>query len=169
MYQNILYPTDGSDGAEAALGNVRNIAETYDATVHVLYVADTTHGGLGSDPDREDSPGMVGHPEGGTAGMVGERLTTEQLRESFEQEGEAIVEEVQSRLDGIDVTTAVEAGDPHETILDYAESAGIDLIVMGTHGRTGLDRYLIGSVTEKVVRLSEIPVLTVRQRVEDSS
>jgi len=39
--------------------------------------------------------------------------------------------------------------------------------VMGTHGRTGLDRYLIGSVTEKVVRLSEVPVLTVRQRVED--
>ncbi|AAV47178.1 universal stress protein [Haloarcula marismortui ATCC 43049] len=53
-------------------------------------------------------------------------------------------------------------GDPYEEIIDYAETAGVDMIVMGTHGRSGLDRFLLGSVTEKVVRTADAPVLTVR-------
>jgi nucleotide-binding universal stress UspA family protein len=162
MYSDILYPTDGSDGATAALDNVRDVVETYDATVHVLYVVDTTHTGLGSDPDREESPGMIGHPEGGDGGMVGVRATTEELQETLKEEGERVVEAVRSELSGVDVETVVRTGDPHEAILDYAEAADIDLIVMGTHGRTGLDRYLIGSVTEKIVRLSDTPVMTIR-------
>lgn len=162
MYDNILYPTDGSESAEAALENVRDLARTYDATVHVLYVVDTTHAGLGSDPDREAVPGMVGHPEGDTAGMVGDRSTVEEVRGRLEQRGERIVEHTTEQLGDVDATTAVRTGDPYGAILDYAEAEDIDLIVMGTHGRTGLDRYLIGSVTEKVVRLSDVPVVTVR-------
>jgi len=91
------------------------------------------------------------------------RDTAEQLRETLEEQGEQIVEGASEQLGGVDVTTTVRAGYPHEVILDYAETEGIDLIVMGTHGRTGLDRYLIGSVTEKVVRLSDVPVLSVRE------
>jgi nucleotide-binding universal stress UspA family protein len=53
-------------------------------------------------------------------------------------------------------------GDPYEEIIDYAETEGVDMIVMGTHGRSGLDRFLLGSVTEKVVRTADAPVLTVR-------
>lgn len=62
----------------------------------------------------------------------------------------------------IPVETDVRRGNPHREILDYADEHAVDLVVMGTHGRTGLDRYLLGSVTEKVVRLSNVPVLTVR-------
>jgi len=62
----------------------------------------------------------------------------------------------------VSVVTAVRTGAPYERILDYADQEGADMVVMGTHGRTGVDRYLLGSVTEKVVRTADIPVLTVR-------
>jgi nucleotide-binding universal stress UspA family protein len=62
----------------------------------------------------------------------------------------------------------VAQGTPHQAILDYIGEHDIDLVVMGTHGRTGLDRYLLGSITEKVVRLSDAPVLTVRMPAEYS-
>lgn len=59
------------------------------------------------------------------------------------------------------VTTAVRFGDPAHAIVEYARSQGIDLIVMGTHGRTGVTRALLGGVTERVVRSAPCPVLTV--------
>jgi nucleotide-binding universal stress UspA family protein len=63
---------------------------------------------------------------------------------------------------GVDaVEASVAQGTPHQAILEYVDYHDIDLVVMGTHGRTGLDRYLMGSVTENVVRLSDAPVLTV--------
>ncbi|WP_227380725.1 universal stress protein [Haladaptatus halobius] len=61
------------------------------------------------------------------------------------------------------VTGSVCRGEPAQTILDYIETNDIDLIVMGTHGRSGLDRHLLGSVTEKAVRHSNASVLTVRR------
>jgi nucleotide-binding universal stress UspA family protein len=60
------------------------------------------------------------------------------------------------------VTTEVLQGDPVETIADYAGEYGVDLVVMGTHGRGGVSRMLLGSVTERVVRTAPVPVLTVR-------
>ncbi|MFB6218151.1 MAG: universal stress protein [Halobacteriaceae archaeon] len=73
------------------------------------------------------------------------------------------VEWVASRVEetGVPVVTAVRRGTPHEELLAYAETEGIDLVVMGTHGRTGLDRRLLGSVTERVLRLGDVPVLAV--------
>ena len=69
----------------------------------------------------------------------------------------------QAEDDGVEtIEGMVSQGSPHRAILDYIEDQDIDLVVMGTHGRTGLDRYLLGSVTEKVVRLSDAPVMTVR-------
>lgn len=65
---------------------------------------------------------------------------------------------------GVEVTGRLEMGDPVQTICTFAQEAGHDLIVMGTHGRTGLSRVLAGSVAENVVRHSPIPVLTVRSR-----
>jgi len=57
-------------------------------------------------------------------------------------------------------------GEPHRVIVEYANEEDCDLVVMGTHGRTGLQRYLLGSVTEKVVRTCDVPVLTVRHEGE---
>lgn len=63
-----------------------------------------------------------------------------------------------------EVETVLRTGTPAKAILDFVDEAKIDLIVMGTHGRRGLDRVLLGSVTEEAVRLSKVPVMTVRMR-----
>jgi nucleotide-binding universal stress UspA family protein len=145
MYEHILYPTDGSKGAAAAMENCRNIAETYGATVHVLHVIE--HG---------KTRGFAGEIEVQATGGGDER-------ESKEREfGEALVDEVTEQLGSVDTRTEVRRGTPHRVILDYVASNDIDLVVMGTHGRTGLDRYLLGSVAGRVVRMSDVPVLTVR-------
>ncbi|MEK7715145.1 MAG: universal stress protein, partial [candidate division NC10 bacterium] len=64
---------------------------------------------------------------------------------------------------GIPVRWALEVGVPFEEIVKAAEKEGADMIVMGTHGRSGLNRLLLGSVAERVIRLAPCPVLTVRQ------
>ncbi|MDQ2055070.1 MULTISPECIES: universal stress protein [Halobellus] len=141
MYETILVPTDGSDQADAALDHAVSLARENDATIHLLYVADT----------NRDSVTTVG-------GRVVDAL---------EAEGERVTSETRERLDSdVEIVDTVETGDPVETILDYGEMVGADVIVMGTHGRSGLDRYLLGSTTERIVRLSSIPVLTVREESE---
>lgn len=65
--------------------------------------------------------------------------------------------------EGIAVRWAVQVGAPFEEIVKVAEAEGVDMIVMGTHGRSGLNRLLLGSVAERVIRLAPCPVLTVRQ------
>jgi nucleotide-binding universal stress UspA family protein len=138
MYDGILLPTDGSDGAAAALDEALDLAETCDAPVNVLYVVDTTYLGSGA-ADAAD---------------------VESLRESGQQVVDGALEAASER--GIEATGAIRDGDPYREILDYAGTADVGVIVMGTHGRRGLDRFLLGSVTEKVVRTADMPVLTVR-------
>ncbi len=163
MYDNILYPTDGSTGAEAALAHCRSLAETYGAIVHVLYVAERVEPhGLGGDVEVKHQRGMVGDPKGEGPGMVGDRKKRDEIRSDIEEYGTSLVDTVADQLGDVRTQTAVQGGSPFEVILDYAETHEIDLVVMGTHGRSGLDRYLLGSVTEKVIRMSDVPVLTVR-------
>lgn len=61
----------------------------------------------------------------------------------------------------VETTTAVKIGIPHEVILTYVDDQDIDLVTLGRRGRAGVEQYLLGSVAEKVVRLSDVPVLTV--------
>lgn len=138
MYDDILIPTDGSDGALQAFEHALELAETYDSTVHLLYVVEPLHSA---------------------------DIGTEQVLDAMRAEGERSLEELAERADsnGVEAVTVVRVGSPHREILEYADEEGMDLIVMGTHGRTGLNRYLLGSVTEKVVRISETPVLTIRR------
>ncbi|MFC6825545.1 universal stress protein [Halopelagius fulvigenes] len=139
MYERILVPTDGSEAADGAIRNAIDIASQYDATIHALYVVDAS---------------VYTSIETGADLVV----------ESLEEEGQKAIAEVtdRARAAGVESESAVVSGSTHQSILDYADDHGIDLIVMGTHGRTGIDRYLLGSVTEKVVRRSDVPVLTVR-------
>lgn len=138
MYERILLPTDGSEGNGRAIRQAIELAAETGAELHVLFVV-------------EDMPYA---PE-----MADESIEM-QLREI----GEGAIETIRARAEeaGIELQTAIEEGMPHREILEYTDSEGIDLIVMGTHGRSGLDRYLLGSVTERVVRTAEVPVLTVR-------
>lgn len=138
MFDSLLFPTDGSEGAAVGLGLVLDVADAHDATVHVLNVADTT----------QDSVVTV-------QGEVVDVL---------EREGETVVEDAadRARQRGIDTVTAVHQGEPYSTIVEYAESHDVDVVVMPTHGRQGLERFLLGSTTERVVRRSTVPVLTIR-------
>jgi nucleotide-binding universal stress UspA family protein len=141
MYDDILLPTDGSDAVAEAADHAATIAERFDATVHVLSVADTRN--------RFESP---------SAG-----ISTDAWQQAESERASAAASETAALLpDDLPVDTATESGIPRDVIVEYAESSGIDMIVMATHGRTGLQHYLIGSVTEKVVRRSPVPVVTVR-------
>ena len=140
MYRTILVPTDGSDHAEAAAERAVDLAGELGAYNHALYVVDTS--GLMSAPDV--SPAM--------------------LRDALEDAGEAALESIEeiAAAGNVDCTAVLREGVPHRTILEYADETGADLLVMGTHGRSGLDRLLLGSVTEKIVRTAPVPVLTIR-------
>ena len=137
MYDHILFPTDGSERSDAAFDHVLAIAAEHGATVHIFHVADTAR----------DSVTQI-------SGDVVDVL---------EREGDRIVEETAKKAAerGVSTVTEVHQGGVPESIVAYADEYGIDLIVMPTRGRTGLERTLLGSVTERVVRHASVPVLTI--------
>ncbi|WP_458207968.1 universal stress protein [Haladaptatus sp. NG-SE-30] len=144
MYENVLVPTDGSEGSDRAIELAIDLAKTYDAALHTLYVIDANTLSSG------DEFGSV----------------ISSLEESAQNAIDEVVEMAEEG--GVRTTEAYFArGIPHKAILDYADDHDIEIIVMGTHGRTGLDRYLLGSVTEKVVRTADVPVLTARMSDSD--
>ena len=137
MHTNILFPTDGSDPARAALDDALDVAAAHDATLHVLHVADT----------NQDSLTRIGG----------------EVVDVLERQGADIVEAAAARAEerGVSTVTSVLQGDPHLTIVDYVDASDVDLVVMPTHGRRGLSRLLLGSVTERVVTSVDVPVVVV--------
>jgi nucleotide-binding universal stress UspA family protein len=140
MYDDILVPTDGSDASMAAVDEAVALADRLGSSIHVLSVVEQAQYA----PMNTPSPDFVDSLEANA------REALDRAVERAETAG------------GTDVDGAVESGAAHEAIVSYVEDHDVDLVMMGTHGRTGLDRVLLGSVTEKVVRLSPVPVLTVR-------
>lgn len=136
LYDDILVATDGSGGATTAAKQGIDIAARYDATVHAFYVLDTNIYAA------EDVPGSI-------AGM---------LKES----GNAAQEEIKAlgQEKGVDVEMPVRRGRPSEKLLDYVTENDIDLVTLGAHGLTS--EVHLGSTTERVVRTSPQPTLSVR-------
>lgn len=144
MYQRILVPTDGSEGSKIAAEHAIDLANKYDAALHTVYVVETEVG-----------------PDSAIVGVF----------DAFEEAGQRAIDDVIGMAHAADVETVegtIAQGTPHRAILDYVQEYDIDMVVMGTHGRTGLDRLLLGSVTEKVVRMSPVPVLTVSRPPEEA-
>jgi nucleotide-binding universal stress UspA family protein len=139
MYDSVLVPTDGSDHARGAAEHGLRLARAFGATVHAVSAVDRR---------------AAAEATGGQDGAVLDRLTAE---------ARAAVGAVEAMAGDLAVETAVLEGEPSEAVLEYAAANGIDLLAMGTHGRTGIDRYIAGSVTERVLRRTTVPVLTVRQ------
>ncbi|WP_135662525.1 universal stress protein [Halorhabdus rudnickae] len=140
MYDTILAPTDGSGGTGKTLEHVVSIASDNDATVHGLYVLDRR---------------MY---------LAAEKGAQEEVIDSLEADGEAALQRLRSQVEDaeVPVVTELRKGIPHRDILRYAGDIDADLIVMGTHGRTGRDRLTnLGSVTQRVVENADIPVLVV--------
>lgn len=138
-YERILVPTDGSAGTEGTVAHGLAVAGEHGATVHALYIVDKKLLYAAGD-ERE--------------GVASE----------LRAEGEDAVERVAGAADqrGLSVVTEVREGVPHREILRYIDEAGIDLVAMGTHGRTGPDKVVnMGSVTERVIENAGVPVLAV--------
>lgn len=141
-YGRLLLPTDGSDASEAAAPHAAALADRFDATVHVVSAVDVERAG-----------GLF------DAGGVPEEYV-ENLEEDAGRDVDAMVERL-AEYDDLPVETAVVRGSPHEAIEDYATDEGVDVVVMGAHGRSGVRRWVLGSVTDRVLRSVDVPVLVV--------
>ena len=138
MIDTVVIATDGSESVTRAVQVALDVARRFDAAVHALYVVDT--GEVESSPEelRDD------------------------LQNALESQGEEALDAVTDHADR-EVTTAVREGRPAAEITEYAREADADVVATGTRGRHGENRFLIGSVAERVVRSCPVPVLTVRQ------
>lgn len=144
MYKKMLVPLDGSELSECVLDHVRAIAKGCQVPEVVL---------LGvAEPITHQVYYMVGIED-----QIGNmQKETEKYVESYLSKSADSL-----KKDDIAAQTAVVSGRPAEEILDYANKNQVDLIIMSTHGRSGLSRWVLGSVTDRVVRHSRAPVLTV--------
>jgi nucleotide-binding universal stress UspA family protein len=138
VYQNILVPTDGSEPSQRAAKHAIDLADRYDATIHTLYVIEAAT----LTPDL-DTAALYDELE-----SIGRRATDDVVKDAERAGLDSVREEITR-------------GHASSRIVEYIGDQEIDLVVMGTHGRTGLDRFLIGSVAEKVLRQSPVPVLSV--------
>ncbi|MFC4543735.1 universal stress protein [Halosolutus amylolyticus] len=153
MYERILIPTDGSDVAELAVEHALDIAAQYDAEVHALYVVDTDAVAYSLGAEQVDRI-----RQGNFQGMT-------ELREDAEAATGYVREQAHER--GLTVVEHTSGGQPHDLIADYASDNDIDLVVMGSHGRSGVRRALLGSVTERTLRSTTVPVLVVDARADE--
>jgi nucleotide-binding universal stress UspA family protein len=133
MYERLLISTGGSGNEERAIKSGITIADRLGASVHALSVI----------------PHVV---------------TRDHLGYDPEIAAENAVEELERKCRevGVAVNTEIRKGDPVEEILNCSEESNVDIIVLGTHGRTGLDHAVIGSVAEQVIRRASVPVMTVQ-------
>ena len=145
MFETILIPTDGSEHAESAAETAIELATVHDAAVHVVCVADT--GPLGD----LRLPGDAASAEDAMRGQAQTYVDT-------------IVE--RAKTADLEVTGAVLEGPPEHELLEYADDVGVDLIVMATRGRGGVQRMAMGSVTDHIVRFGDIPVFVANAKTE---
>lgn len=141
-FSKILYPTDFSKPSQKAFAYVQEMALRYNASLHVIHIT----------PNMMIFPvEMPVSPEAFVA--------FEDAEKSAKKEMEKLKKKINPKLK---VQTLVTQGLADEQILKYAKKNKIDLIVMGSHGRRGIERLLLGSTTESVIRKSRMPVLVIR-------
>ena len=152
VIQTILHPTDFSDAARAAFRRALQIADTHDAVLHLLNVAPN----LGEDPVR-----YAYDMEAGDESIV------KKMRDASDAKMRELIEAVGAQDQEIRRVHSRGVA-PGPVILEYAEDQEVDLVVMGTHGRRGVKRLVLGSVTEEVTRQAPCDVLTVRGEEEEN-
>jgi nucleotide-binding universal stress UspA family protein len=149
LEKKILVPTDFSDPARAAAKTALELAQAFHVPLVLMHV--------------------YGVPGQAYAGV--DLVLTADFVRSVESAARAALNEEAALLanKGVDISTVLSVGAAWEQILEAAKQVDAGLVVMGTHGRRGLPRALLGSVAERVVRLSRIPVLTVREALADAA
>jgi nucleotide-binding universal stress UspA family protein len=163
MYKKILVPLDGSKLAECALPHVEELAKGCDTEEVILVSVTESVKGYRA---LEDSGQPGAGPGGGfwdTSHPVSHRLVQEASGKK-EKQAQRYLDRIAKKLaaKGIKVRSEVLLWKPAEAIIGYAKQSGCDLIVMASHGRSGPSRWAHGSVADKVLRASGIPVLMIR-------
>jgi nucleotide-binding universal stress UspA family protein len=143
MFQRILVPVDFSQYGDEILKIALEMARKFDASIDLIHVI----------PNMDYFTPYESF-------MAAENIVA--IQKGVEGEVEKDLDEVALKLPGITVKKAIRTGVAFVEILDYVKSEGIDLIIMGTKGRGGLEHIIIGSVAEKVLRKSPCPVLAIR-------
>lgn len=138
MYDHILVATDGSTTAQRASAHAVALARQSGADLHAVYVIET----------RTGYDNAIVDPE--------------VVRQTLQEEGDEALAAIEDQADsGLAVTTTVREGIPHEELLTYVDENDIDLIVMGSEGRSAFKTLLLGSTTEAVLHSATVPVLVI--------
>ncbi len=144
--KKILCPTDFSDSSDFALEFASSLAAETGSLLQIIHVG------------NESSAYLAGYGDFGTVADLVDR----EMREH-----RALLEQVRPSRAKVNFEHRYLSGSPGNEILAFAERENVDLIVLGSHGRTGLTRLLLGSVAEAVVRRAKCPVLTVKQPITE--
>jgi nucleotide-binding universal stress UspA family protein len=152
MYSKMLVPLDGSEASERAVAHAQSVAKALGARVYLLQIISLTH----------EYEAFHGGDESLTT-IEYSRDTARQITAARQTRAEEYLAAIAARLEGegIQVEASVRQGPTLDNIMNFIEETGIDLVVMSTHGRGGLQRFLVGSVTDRVIRSSRVPVLAI--------
>jgi nucleotide-binding universal stress UspA family protein len=152
MYEKILVPLDGSEVGEAALSNVENLAIKLLPANEVEIILLNVVSDLTFDFLTEQDAAQLAHPEN----------ELDQIKTMVKKYLDNVASRLKSK--GLKVVIKISEGHAAEEIIKTAQEQKADLIAMSTHGRSGFGRWAMGSITDKVLHESPIPVLTVRAR-----
>jgi nucleotide-binding universal stress UspA family protein len=149
-FKKIMIATDGSACSKLAADKGIEFARLTGGTVYAVHVLSKAYL---SAMDGESYSSMGMNP-------------WESIKEEFQKQGQQAVDYVKERgeIKGVNVESVLLEGNPSEELIRYAEEKNMDIIIMGTLGKTGLDRFLLGSVTGNVVRHSKIPVMVTKEK-----
>jgi len=145
MFKKILFCTDFSEDSHWAFTYALHLAKTFESKLYILHVMPTPV-----------------HPEQLSIYLSPEKLEELRASQKIDLDRQLHTHYLTKMVDFKNYQVQFKEGEPFLEIIQMAKNESVDLIVMGTHGRTGLDHVLFGSTAEKVVRKSPCPVLTVR-------
>ena len=141
-YKHILVPVDLSAASDAVMQSAIEMGQALQAALHIIHVH-KIHAGNLVEGGMEDAGALT------TQEIAKLKKTLDEFISKYAKEG-------------ITMTTAVYSGDPYVEILQAADTTSADMIIMGTHGRTGVAHLVIGSVAENVLRHARVPVMAIR-------
>jgi nucleotide-binding universal stress UspA family protein len=157
--KNILVPTDFSESAAAALSKAAQLVQLSGGRItllHVIYVEKILNELLGID-ELEKLTRILNAP--GSSAADASSNPVDALREAAEKQ----LQKAAAKATGVKIETAVAEGRPSVQIVAYANAHSVDLIVMGTHGRSPIGKAFLGSVADHVIRQTDCPVMVVRK------
>ena len=152
MFTKILVALDGSELAERALPVAQNLSRLSGASIHLIQV-------ISRQPEAEAARGAGGSVQA----LELERDMARRLVESRITRGKDYLEQIAGQIKdtGVQIDTAILEGAAVEKIVEYSREQGMDLVVISSHGYGGVKRLLLGSVTDRVIRSCEVPVLVI--------